>query len=637
MAELNIVDTGAGGAQGQIVTPYLQTLVPGYSYGMGNGYLEFGSGTPGSLPFRVDQAGNVTGASFTGVTVNSVEWFSVLAFGADRTGTADSSAAFQATLNAIAAAGGGVMYIPFGNYLIGTGLTWSSAHSLTVIGDGPGASNIRCNNGSASITYLSVTNSARFTMRDVSFLNNVNSPAFSDTNINVGLTSVTWGALYNVTMQTGVATNRVNQGVVISNCTNIDFVNCDIRAYVNSVYVTGNSQVITFRGGQLGGNSGSGVSSSALLLADSTVQTIQLDQTTLSGGDRGLLWQGGSGANPAFLVMQNVGINNPVICAMDIETGAEVWLDQVWSSVLSATGTEHGLIFGSSFEGNAYLSNCTFQGWSGHSVFIEGGSGYTFRDCVFGAGVKATANTFDEINIGASTDYVTIAGCHFNTDPFYGVGSTKARSAVFVTAGAAEVSVIGNVAASAASYGTAGLVDQTGNVVRKGNIGLGLAETSTGTGGPVTGVAFAALTPTVTAPALDAVPGTVYKISALGTGIQATGSAVNLTARYTFGGGVGSFTPGTNPGAGVTFTWQYEGYLQILTTGASGTANLVDKFTWGPVTAPVTTYHSNFGVAVNTTTANTLGLFAEWASTTGSPTITCDVCVIERVANMPAS
>lgn len=68
MAELNVVDTGAGGAVGLIQTPYLQTLIPGYSFGMGNGYMEFGSGTPGSLPFRVDQNGNVTASSVNALT-----------------------------------------------------------------------------------------------------------------------------------------------------------------------------------------------------------------------------------------------------------------------------------------------------------------------------------------------------------------------------------------------------------------------------------------------------------------------------------------------------------------------------------------------------------------------------------------
>lgn len=60
MPNLNIVDTnGSGGTAGRIVTPVLATRTPGYDYSDGNGYLEFGSGTDGALPFRVDQGGNV--------------------------------------------------------------------------------------------------------------------------------------------------------------------------------------------------------------------------------------------------------------------------------------------------------------------------------------------------------------------------------------------------------------------------------------------------------------------------------------------------------------------------------------------------------------------------------------------------
>lgn len=73
MPELNFISTDAqdpDGASGLVQQPYLATAAPGYNYGgagqpNGNGFMEFGSGTPGSLPFSVDQAGNVTGAAFS--------------------------------------------------------------------------------------------------------------------------------------------------------------------------------------------------------------------------------------------------------------------------------------------------------------------------------------------------------------------------------------------------------------------------------------------------------------------------------------------------------------------------------------------------------------------------------------------
>lgn len=93
MPELNLVDTqAAGGAVGRIRSPYLGLEQAGYGYGdlSGTGYMEYGTGTPGSLPFRVDSAGNVTAASINSVTA-------ILPSG-DTTGATDT-AAIQAALN----------------------------------------------------------------------------------------------------------------------------------------------------------------------------------------------------------------------------------------------------------------------------------------------------------------------------------------------------------------------------------------------------------------------------------------------------------------------------------------------------------------------------------------------------------
>jgi hypothetical protein len=95
MAELNIFDTGPGGARGQVQTPYLQVREPGYNYGDEDGFLEFGSGQPGSLPFKVDQDGNVTAASFSGGGVTG----SLLQPSGDTTGNTDTANILTASQN----------------------------------------------------------------------------------------------------------------------------------------------------------------------------------------------------------------------------------------------------------------------------------------------------------------------------------------------------------------------------------------------------------------------------------------------------------------------------------------------------------------------------------------------------------
>lgn len=123
MPELNFISTDAQdatGSKGLVQQPYLATTTPGYNYGgagqpTGDGFLEFGTGTPGSLPFRVDQAGNVTAASVTGAT-GTTDWLNVQSYGAVGNGVHDDTAAIQAALNA--AQPGQVVYLPAGTYLV---------------------------------------------------------------------------------------------------------------------------------------------------------------------------------------------------------------------------------------------------------------------------------------------------------------------------------------------------------------------------------------------------------------------------------------------------------------------------------------------------------------------------------------
>jgi hypothetical protein len=62
--KLHIVSTedAANAVTGRIWSPVLNSENQGADY-QENGYLEFGDGTDGALPFRVDQAGNITAKS----------------------------------------------------------------------------------------------------------------------------------------------------------------------------------------------------------------------------------------------------------------------------------------------------------------------------------------------------------------------------------------------------------------------------------------------------------------------------------------------------------------------------------------------------------------------------------------------
>jgi len=72
---------------------------------------------------------------------NCVGWYNVVSYGADPTGSSDSTSAIISAKAAAHAAGGGDVYFPAGSYMISSTLTISE-NNITLIGDGPRSSYI---------------------------------------------------------------------------------------------------------------------------------------------------------------------------------------------------------------------------------------------------------------------------------------------------------------------------------------------------------------------------------------------------------------------------------------------------------------------------------------------------------------
>ena len=126
MPELNFVSTSVAdpdGDEGLQLQPYLFAARPGLNYGgaqggaqggaglpTGDGFMEYGSGTAGSLPFRVDQDGNVTAASVSAASAGLLP-------SGDASGAKDA-AAINAAVSAITSPGGTVLLAPGDWYLV---------------------------------------------------------------------------------------------------------------------------------------------------------------------------------------------------------------------------------------------------------------------------------------------------------------------------------------------------------------------------------------------------------------------------------------------------------------------------------------------------------------------------------------
>jgi hypothetical protein len=355
-------------------------------------------------------------------------------------------------------------------------------------------------------------------------------------------------------------------------------------------------------------------------------------------GDRGILWtQDSTGAIPHLFFAYNVQPNNHTVAAMQFDVGAQVYLTECFFSAATSIVNQPvpGLVFGPKFQGSGTVVSSQFLGGQGHTIWLQGGKGFYITGCEIGGNgkYKYASNTYDEIHVEAPVSEVTIGTSHFDVDTLATTGTSNApRSAVYAESGATNVSVSNCIGADT-SYGTAGIIDAGNAVLRNGNIGLGLADQTTGGGSTVAGTSASELSASITVPAYDMTVGTVYRLTAFGHGTQARGRPASLRPGISIGGtSLGTFTAAPKSAPGGAFSWTYTCYLAVAATGSSGTIVSNGTLTWDGLT----TSNGNSSFTVDTTQANDIVVTASWTSAQGSPTITCDRTVLERLQNYPA-
>jgi hypothetical protein len=151
-----------------------------------------------------------------------------------------------------------------------------------------------------------------------------------------------------------------------------------------------------------------------------------------------------------------------------------------------------------------------------------------------------------------------------------------------------------------------------------------------------TGVTFTDITKAWSVPANDAIANSCYRIKAFGNGTWGS-TAQQLNFALELGTGIQILTLGIPSNAfaiSTNFNFDVEGEIIVLTTGAGGTvvgklrvsisSNAVDLTGISPV-------RTGTGLAFDTTAAKTFAIQADWASTTGAPTLTCRGSTFERI------
>ena len=394
-------------------------------------------------------------------------WVDVQTYGADPTNTTDSTSAFQSALNAVASAGGGVLYIPVGQYLITSTLAWTSGHSLMILGDGEDASVINRASATAPFHTFDIQNSGGVTVQNLNIVNTVSAANFNDDQVGLYFQACTRVRLENVHINS--STNRVNIAVKLNNVNTTSIIGCDLRGYVNALYIYGGTAVVDCIASAFFTNPGSGVANSGNVAVIATSGTLHLTNCETNGGDHGLVLNGSSGS-AAFVFINDLEINNCMGDAVVLNFGSEFWANQLWCSnqtIANSAGAYNGISVGPNFTGWMVIDNSTFQHYSGTGITIQGGRSYWITNSSFSGCCGHADNIYYDIYLAGCRD-ILISGCHFDIEPFNSMNTPNA--AVCVSSGVSNVIITANQFATS-GYHTGSLINNGTNVVNSANLG----------------------------------------------------------------------------------------------------------------------------------------------------------------------
>lgn len=152
----------------------------------------------------------------------------------------------------------------------------------------------------------------------------------------------------------------------------------------------------------------------------------------------------------------------------------------------------------------------------------------------------------------------------------------------------------------------------------------------------VTSATFANISSQYVINANDAAVGTAYRLTTWGTGTQgSTPQSLGFRPNTIGGAGISSVAAGSGfAAASQGFRWWARATFVVSTTGSGGALTaFLEAMTVQTGTANAATSYVDVGsgFAVNTAANWGIEIDAEWAATTGAPTISCAGTLFERL------
>ena len=464
-ATILCVNNGTAGASAEVQI----SMIGGTSYSYFNQRLIDNNGSPyvlndyglavnytnwsfaGSEVMRLTAGGNLNlayGASGTvaasyqkaGSTITP--WINVVTdYGADPTGASSSTTAIN---NAIAAlnSNNGVLYFPKGTYTVSGALTAITASGCMIIGAGRGGTVIA--NSSASGNTMTLSNYS-ITIEDIKFAPTVarNSGVYE-----LDLSGASWAVVRNIYIAGGDTNKYVNCGLHIYNSSTCWLENINLRGLSGAygIYIGGSSGSGTF-GCYIKGmvaDIGSTTATTWVTL-DSYADSLSLVQCALLNGAYGvrMIDSAATGSSyPQFLWGIDLECDHNNYTGISLEAGVGVYIGTSW---IGSCLTGNGIIFTSSFGGDASIVNTRVAGNYQHGILINGGTDINVTSCVSANNSQQTTGTYHDITVASGITRFMISTCRTGVIAPNTTGASKSGYGIFISTGSDYFSVTGNL------------------------------------------------------------------------------------------------------------------------------------------------------------------------------------------------